>query len=233
MRQVRYGISLLAVSAFTLTGLATISLRAQQPGRPSAQQPPATPPPQQGQPAPGTPSAQTPPPPAGQQPPPGGMPPPGGPGGGGPRWKPEKLTNLKVLPKDTTPDQIMGIMRHFVQSLGVGCLGCHKGVEGQPVSTFDFPDDSKETKETARKMIKMTADLNTKYVDTFPVHEDTDKSKPRVTCATCHRRNRHPETEPPPPPPRPEGAPQGPPGMQPPPPGQTPAPPRPPAGPPL
>src|SRR5262249_54988574 len=65
-----------------------------------------------------------------QQPPP--------PAGGPPQenWKPEKLTNLKVLPKDTTPDQIMETMRHYTRSLGVGCLGCHKGHEGQPAVDF-------------------------------------------------------------------------------------------------
>jgi hypothetical protein len=155
-----------------------------------ARQPPATPPPQQGQPAPGTPSAQMPP----------------GPPPEEENWKPEKLTNLKVLPKDTTPDQIMTIMRHFRESLGVGCLGCHKGQQGKPMSTYDFADDSKENKDIARAMIKLTDDINTKYPEAFP-REDADKDKPKVTCATCHRRNRHPETEPPPRPPRPEGPP--------------------------
>jgi hypothetical protein len=168
--------------------LASALLHAQQP--PAQQQPPpATPPPQQGQPAPGTPSSQTPP----------GPPPED-------NWKPEKLTNLKILPKDTTPDQIMTIMRHFRESLGVGCLGCHKGQQGKPISTFDFADDSKENKDIARAMIKLTDDINTKYPEAFP-REEADKNKPKVTCATCHRRNRHPETEPPPRPPRPEGRP--------------------------
>jgi hypothetical protein len=172
-------------------------------------------------------SAQTPP--AGQMPP---GPPPGGGGPPGEHWKPEKLTNLKELPKDTTPDQIMETMQHFRRSLGMGCLGCHKGTQGQPISTFDFADDSKENKEVARKMIKLTADLNTKYTDAYPDHDDLDKTKPRVTCATCHRGKRHVDTEPPPPPPRPEGAPQGPPGATP--PGMTPpAGQHPPAGPPL
>lgn len=183
-------------------------------------------------------SAQTPP----QGPPPQGAPqgqmPPGPPGGGAPNggppqehWKPEKLTNLKVLPKDTTPDQIMDIMQHFRRSLNLGCLGCHKGQQGQPISSFDFADDSKENKEIARKMVKLTDDLNTKYADAYPEHDGADKGKPKVTCATCHRGNRHPETEPPPQQRRPEGAPQGTPGM--PPPNGPPAGQRPPAGPPL
>ncbi len=168
-----------------------------------------------------------------------GQQPPSGPPGPPPEnWKPEKLTNLKVLPKDTTPDQIIDIMRHYTRSLGVGCLGCHKGQQGKPLSTFDFADDSKENKEIAREMIKLTQDINTKYPDAFPERNEGDKGKPKVTCATCHRRNRHPETEPPPPPPRPgeptQGGPQmpgpgAPPQAAPPPPAPTPAPAHPPA----
>lgn len=125
-----------------------------------------------------------------------------------PEWKPEKLTNLKVLPKDTTPEQIMAIMKHYTASLGAGCVMCHKGQVGQPYSTFDFADDGKENKEVTREMIRMTMEINTKYPDALPSASATE---PAVTCATCHRRNRHPETEPPPPPPKPAGA-QVPPG---------------------
>jgi hypothetical protein len=143
-----------------------------------------------------------------------------GPGSSDRDWKPEKISNLKVLPKDTTPEQIMQIMRHYTQSLGAGCVMCHKGQVGQPFSTFDFADDGKENKDVARNMIRMTNDINTKYPEAFP---EATPGEPPVTCATCHRRTRHPEKDPPPPPPRPEGAPQG----------QPPAgPPRPPAGPP-
>ncbi len=206
--------------ALTLTILTLVTLNTHT----HAQQPPPA-------------SAQTTQPPTqtGQQPPPGA---PGAPGTppGPPQehWKPEKLTNLKVLPKDTTPDQIMETMRHYTRSLGVGCLGCHKGQQGQPISTFDFADDSKENKEIAREMIKLTQDINTKYPDAFPERNEGDKGKPKVTCATCHRRNRHPETEPPPPPPPPgeptQGGPQLPgPGAPPPQAAPTPAPTHPPA----
>ena len=115
-------------------------------------------------------------------------------------WKPEKLTNLKVLPKDTTPDQIMTIMKGFAESLNVGCVACHKGKVDAPLSTFDFADDSKENKEVTRSMILMTKDINTKYPDGLP---EATEANPLVTCATCHRRNRHPETDLPP---KPAGA---------------------------
>jgi Photosynthetic reaction centre cytochrome C subunit len=115
-------------------------------------------------------------------------------------WKPEKLTNLKVLPKDTTPDQIMTIMKGYAESLNVGCVACHKGKVDAPLSTFDFADDGKENKDVTRSMIAMTRDINTKYPEGLP---NASEKEPGVTCATCHRRNRHPETDLPP---KPAGA---------------------------
>jgi hypothetical protein len=115
-------------------------------------------------------------------------------------WKPEKLTNLKVLPKDTTPDQIMTIMKGYAESLSVGCVACHKGKVDAPLSTFDFADDGKENKDVTRSMIAMTRDINTKYPEGLP---NASEKEPGVTCATCHRRNRHPEVDLPP---KPAGA---------------------------
>ena len=115
-------------------------------------------------------------------------------------WKPEKLTNLKVLPKETTPDQIMTIMKGYAEALNVGCVACHKGKVDAPLSTFDFADDSKEHKDVTRSMIAMTRDINTKYPEGMP---EASEKEPLVTCATCHRRNRHPETELPPKPAKP------------------------------
>ena len=113
-------------------------------------------------------------------------------------WKPEKLTNLKVLPKDTTPDQIMTIMKGFAESLNVGCVACHKGKVDAPLSTFDFADDGKENKDVTRSMIVMTRDINSKYPEGLP---NASEKEPGVTCATCHRRNRHPDIDLPPKPP--------------------------------
>ncbi len=107
-------------------------------------------------------------------------------------WKPEKLTNLTVLPKTTTPDQIMAIMREWNDALNVDCIFCHKGKLKAPLSTYDFADDSKERKEVTRSMMKMTNDINSKYPEGMG---DATVEAPKVTCATCHRRNRHPETE--------------------------------------
>jgi hypothetical protein len=111
-------------------------------------------------------------------------------------FKPEKIENLTVLPKTSTPDQVMTIMREWNDALNVGCVFCHKGKLGAPLATYDFKDDSKEHKDVTRSMLKMTNDLNTKYPE--GMGDDAGIETPKVTCATCHRRNRHPETDLPP-----------------------------------
>ena len=80
-------------------------------------------------------------------------------------FKPEKIENLKVMPKTSTPDQVMTVMREWNEALNVGCVFCHKGKLGAPLSTFDFVDDSKEHKEVTRNMLTMTNDINTKYAE--------------------------------------------------------------------
>lgn len=90
--------------------------------------------------------------------------------------------NLKVLPKNTTPDQLRDAMVGFTQALGVRCVHCHVGEEGKPLTTFDFSSDAKPTKQIARDMVRMMGDI----------HKDLGKMKlsdaPRVNvrCATCH-----------------------------------------------
>ena len=51
-------------------------------------------------------------------------------------------------------------MKFFAQSLGVRCTFCHVGIEGQPLSTFDFASDAKKEKLTARKMLVMVHRIN-------------------------------------------------------------------------
>ncbi len=105
-------------------------------------------------------------------------------------WKPEELHNIQVLPKDITPDQLMGVMRSWNEALNVDCVFCHKGQVGQPWSTYDFMDDSKVRHEVARLMVKATTSLNQQFAELGDPDQPT-----KVTCATCHRRNRHPEID--------------------------------------
>ncbi len=114
-------------------------------------------------------------------------------------WKPDMIHNLEVLPKDITPDALITVMKAWNASLNVDCVFCHKGQVGKPWSTYDFTDTSKKRHEVARMMAKATASLNEQFKDLGEADEPT-----KVTCATCHRRNRHPEIAPPPAPPKPE-----------------------------
>ena len=110
-------------------------------------------------------SAQQPAPPQAGQPPQGAPPqgPPGGPGGRGGF----QLKNVQVL-KDVPPDQWQLVMQYVAASLGVQCNYCH--VMG------DNASDDKQTKQTARKMMQMVADLNKQFF----------AGKPTVSCASCH-----------------------------------------------
>ncbi len=100
-------------------------------------------------------------------------------------------TNLKVLPKTLTGDQVMEIMHGWEGQLGSECDTCHtadpvkKFPNGKPM--LNFADDSKKEKETARQMLKMTMEINQTYTKTVEsTHDNTDVAK-RVTCGTCHR----------------------------------------------
>ena len=92
--------------------------------------------------------------------------------------------NLKVLPKNITSKELQGIMADdFEDGLGVSCGFCHAA--GREGHGLDFVSDAKPEKEIARKMMRMTLELNKEY---FKVH------KPRIggnalviTCATCHK----------------------------------------------
>ena len=110
--------------------------------------------------------------------------------GGPPRSFPAP-TNLKVLPKDLTGEQLHEIMEKWAGSLGTHCNTCHAadpkniGPNGRP--RLNFADDSKEDKLTARLMYKMTEDINVNYVSKVP------NSDEGVTCGTCHRGHLGPE----------------------------------------
>ena len=88
---------------------------------------------------------------------------------------PPEPKNLKLL----QPAEVRPMMGAFRASLGVQCTFCH--VKG------DFASDENPKKETARKMIVMTRDINKNFPD----------GKMHVTCYTCHRGAEEPATAPP------------------------------------
>jgi photosynthetic reaction center cytochrome c subunit len=83
--------------------------------------------------------------------------------------------NLKLL----KAEDVRATMGAFRTALGVQCTACH--VQG------DFASDENPKKETGRKMIVMTREINAKFPD----------GKQHVTCFTCHRGATEPATAPP------------------------------------
>ena len=102
----------------------------------------------------------------------------------GPRPNP---TNIKALPKDITGDDVIKLMHQYEGDLGVECAFCH--ARNPETKRNDFASDANPAKEKARVMIKMTADLNTKYLAQLSDRMSTDP----VTCGTCHRGSAMPE----------------------------------------
>jgi hypothetical protein len=105
-------------------------------------------------------------------------------------------TNLQVLPKDLTGEQVHDIMEGFAGSLGVHCDFCHaadptnKMPNGRP--RLNFADDSKDDKKIARIMFTMTQQINADYISKTKAM-DPDAMDMKVTCGTCHRGHEMPE----------------------------------------
>lgn len=94
-------------------------------------------------------------------------------------------TNLKVLPKNLTSEQVHEIMEQWDSALGVRCNACHTsnpnhlGPNGRP--QLNFADDSLPEKSTARLMYTMTEEINKNYLSKI------ESSGAPVTCGTCHQ----------------------------------------------
>jgi hypothetical protein len=106
-------------------------------------------------------------------------------------------TNLQVLPKTMTGEQVHDLMHKISDSLGTECGTCHAvdpkniGPNGKP--RLNFADDSKPEKATARLMMRMVEEINSGYIAKI------DNSGEPVTCATCHRGHLSPPPFVPPP----------------------------------
>lgn len=70
-----------------------------------------------------------------------------------------------------------------------GAQGGGRGGPGGP--QLDFALDDKETKKVAREMLKMVADINTKYL---PLTGRTIGERNAVSCETCHHGLSKPQT---------------------------------------
>jgi tetratricopeptide (TPR) repeat protein len=100
------------------------------------------------------------------------------------RFPPDSFTNLKVLPRNIPRDTLVNMMAGFTRALGVRCTYCHVGQPNQPLSTYDFASDEKQSKRNARVMIQMLHHINGEHLAQL----ETRVTPPvRVECATCHR----------------------------------------------
>jgi len=87
--------------------------------------------------------------------------------------------NLKVLPQDIGDGELAGLMVHYSRELNVQCQFCHaEGPQG-----IDFASDESPAKLTARVMIGMLNDINTKYLAQV---SDRRYAVP-LTCGNCHQ----------------------------------------------
>ena len=106
----------------------------------------------------------------------------------GQQQPPPRNENLKVLPTDIPRDTLLQIMRGISLALGVRCQHCHvqepapAGSPG-PRERFNFPADDKQTKHTARFMMRMTDSLNRVVLAALPNRREPSV---RVGCVTCH-----------------------------------------------
>ena len=102
---------------------------------------------------------------------------------------PDKFTNLQYFSKTISRQELMGNMRGFSFSLGVRCQFCHAGKDGNKLEQMDFASDEKDTKKTARAMLRMVDAINQEYIAkmgrTAPI---------RVECVTCHHQLSIPKT---------------------------------------
>ncbi len=98
-----------------------------------------------------------------------------------------KPVNLHVLPKDIDPNSLHELMHGYSAQLGVQCAYCH--APSPTGKGLDFASDSKPEKSTARHMMSMTEDINSKYIaKSLPA-----EAPPQVACGTCHRGNAKPD----------------------------------------
>ncbi len=105
-------------------------------------------------------------------------------------------TNLQVLPKDLTGQQVHEIKRRDTRALLASmCNYCHAadpknvGPNGRP--RLNFASDEKDEKKMARIMITMTEDIKN-YVKKVADMDEMPEKAPPVTCGTCHQGHEDP-----------------------------------------
>jgi tetratricopeptide (TPR) repeat protein len=94
---------------------------------------------------------------------------------------PDEFTNLQYFPKTISRGDLIGVMRGFSFSLNVRCEYCHAGKDGPNLKEMNFASDEKETKRTARNMLRMVDAINQNYIAKLG-----RQAPNQVGCVTCH-----------------------------------------------
>jgi hypothetical protein len=92
-----------------------------------------------------------------------------------------KPKNLRVLPANSSAADIKSLMEQYGDELGVKCEYCHTRNAG--TQSLDYASDDNPAKQTARVMIAMLNEINTKYLAQL----DDQKYAVLVSCGNCHR----------------------------------------------
>ena len=97
--------------------------------------------------------------------------------------------NLKILPQDISAEKLDSIMKSYTKALGVSCDFCHTASKFLP-NTLEYASDENSMKENARRMMRLTIELNKNYFyfdsTIAPVYLNV------VNCRTCHRGEPYP-----------------------------------------
>lgn len=102
----------------------------------------------------------------------------------------EKYTNLKVLPRNITSKDLQRIMvDDFEDGLGVSCSFCHANAKDG--HGLDYASDAKPEKQISRMMMRMTVDVNRKWLKVK--HVGIGDPGLVVQCTTCHNGQAIPE----------------------------------------
>jgi hypothetical protein len=103
---------------------------------------------------------------------------------------PPKYANLKVLPKDISSRELQCIMTDdFEDGLGVSCGFCHANASDG--HGLDFASDAKPEKAITRTMMRMTLDLNKRWLQNK--HPKLGDAALVVQCTTCHKGRAFPD----------------------------------------
>jgi len=99
--------------------------------------------------------------------------------------------NLKILPKDISHEDLDKVMKNWATALGVKCSFCHAPSQDSTSHRLDFASDAKPEKEITRTMMRMTLNINKRWLKIK--HPKLGDATLIVQCSTCHNGQAFPD----------------------------------------